>query len=301
MPPHITDASDASSEVLGDAAQPGDIGAERAGIEAEAGSSDPSADSRMSDSADEDGARRPRRKTKSRRTDWRLGGRTTSRWRAQLLGVALISLGVGVLGGRAITLLIGAGWAALAASALLWIAMAGPVVWAFARSRPIGLLRFRAQDLLFGLAFGVILRTIQGWLDLAAGGSGAFPSYTTIGGAPPQGWVFDWILAPVIIAPVIEEFFFRAVVLVSVFTLLRRRIGAVTAGVVAALVSTGLFVFVHGLVGALAVDEVISLSLLGAVCSLLVVLTGRIWPAVLVHVVYNGSYVALALVGTLLT
>jgi membrane protease YdiL (CAAX protease family) len=45
---------------------------------------------------------------------------------------------------------------------------------------------------------------------------------------------------------------------------------------------------------------VISLALLGVVGGLLVVLTGRIWPAVLVHIVYNGSYVVLALAGTFL-
>jgi len=52
--------------------------------------------------------------------------------------------------------------------------------------------------------------------------------------------------------------------------------------------------------GGLGVDEVISLSLLGLVCGLLVMLTGRIWPAILVHVVYNGTFVVLALAGTYL-
>ena len=74
---------------------------------------------------------------------------------------------------------------------------------------------------------------------------------------------------------------------------------AAVAGAVAVVVSTGLFVLLHSLTGALAVDEVISLSLLGLVCGLLVVLTGRIWPAVLVHVVYNFTFVVLALAGAL--
>ena len=43
-----------------------------------------------------------------------------------------------------------------------------------------------------------------------------------------------------------------------------------------------------------------SLALVGLTASLLVLLTGRLWPAVLAHVVYNGLWVAMATVGTLL-
>ncbi len=45
--------------------------------------------------------------------------------------------------------------------------------------------------------------------------------------------------------------------------------------------------------------DVIALTVLGGVCALLVLLTGRIWAAVGVHVVYNALGVALALLGTL--
>ncbi len=140
----------------------------------------------------------------------------------------------------------------------------------------------------------------QGWIAVAAGGSGALPSYPSIGGSLPSGFVFTDVLAPVVIAPVIEEFFFRAVVLVSLYSLLRRPVGSVVAGGVAVVASTGLFVMLHTLSGALAVDAVLSLALLGLVCGLLVMLTGRIWPAVLVHVVFNASFVVLALAGTYL-
>ena len=67
-----------------------------------------------------------------------------------------------------------------------------------------------------------------------------------------------------------------------------RPFGRLTAGLVALLVSTGLFVLVHGLDrSTLAAGCVLSLALLGLVCGLLVLLTGRIWGAVLVHVVFN--------------
>jgi membrane protease YdiL (CAAX protease family) len=216
-----------------------------------------------------------------------------------VLAVALIGVGLGVVVGTLVTVLLPSA-GGLAATAVLWLGMLVPIVWAFTRSRPAGLLRFRFLDLLWGVGLGLILRMVQGWLAVAAGGSGALPSYPSIGGSLPSGFLFADVLAPVVIAPVLEEFFFRAVVLVSVYTLLRRVVGHVMAGSCAIVVSTGVFVLLHSLTGVLGVDEVISLSSLGLVCGLLVVLTGRIWPAVLVHVVYNGSFVVLALAGTFL-
>jgi membrane protease YdiL (CAAX protease family) len=235
-----------------------------------------------------------------RRTDWRLGGRTVHRWRSQVLAVALLGVGIGVLLGSVLTLVLPGSWAGLAATAVLWLGMLVPIVWAFARSRPSGLLRIRWLDLLWGLGLGVILRMVQGWLSVAAGGSGALPSYPSIGGSLPAGFLFTDVLSPVVIAPVIEELFFRAVVLVSVYTLLRRAVGKLMAGACAVVVSAALFVMLHSLTGALSVDAVISLSLLGLVCGSLVMLTGRIWPAILTHVVYNGTFVVLALAGTYL-
>jgi CAAX protease family protein len=235
-----------------------------------------------------------------KRTDWRLGGRTVHRWRSQVLAIALLGVGIGVLAGTVLTLVLPPAWGGPAATAVLWIGMLLPIVWAFARSRPAGLLRIRWLDLLWGVGLGLILRMVQGWLSVAAGGSGALPSYPSIGGSLPAGFVFADVLSPVVIAPMIEEFFFRAVVLVSVYTLLRRPVGKLMAGAVAVVVSSALFVMLHSLSGSSSVDAVISLSLLGLVCGSLVMLTGRIWPAVLVHVVYNGSFVVLALAGTYL-
>jgi membrane protease YdiL (CAAX protease family) len=221
-------------------------------------------------------------------------------WRSQVLAVALLGIGLGVILGGVLSIVLPAAWGGLAATGVLWLGMLVPVVWAFTRSRPAGLLRIRWLDLLWGVGLGLLLRMVQGWLAVAAGGSGALPSYPSIGGSLPSGFLFADVLAPVVIAPVIEEFFFHGVVLVSVYTLLRRPVGRLMAGVVAVVVSTALFVLMHSVSGALPVDAVISLSLLGLVCGGLVMLTGRIWPAVLVHVVYNGTYVVLALAGTYL-
>lgn len=239
----------------------------------------------------------PRKRT--HRRDWRLGGRTVARWRELTLGVAILSLGVAVIAGTAIITFVGAEWAALAAQLTLWAGLLVGIVWAFARSRPIGLLRISAADVVFGLALGILLRFAQGWVETATGGSGAFPSYPTIGGQLGSDFLLTEVISPVVIAPVLEELFFRAVVLVCVYTLLRRRFGKLMAGIAAGLVSTGLFVLLHSLTLVPTVGDVISLALLGLVCSALVLLTGRIWGAILTHVVYNGTFVLLALAGTL--
>lgn len=245
--------------------------------------------------------RRQRRSERAPRTDWRLGGRTVQGWREWLLAVALIALGAAVLLGTAVTVLWTSPWAPAVGTVILWVGLAGPVVWAFTRSRPAGLLRFRALDLLYGLVLGAILRTAQGWLELATGGSGAFPSYPTVDGALPTGWLLTDGVGAALIAPVLEELFFRGVLLVALFTVLRRPLGAVAAGVIALCGTTGVFVLVHALTLTLSVGSALSLALLGAVCAALVLLTGRTWGAVLVHVVFNVSYVVLGLVGTFLS
>ena len=145
-----------------------------------------------------------------------------------------------------------------------------------------------------------MLRLLQGWLAAATGGDEAFPQLERLGGQLPDGWVFTDVVAPVVVAPLVEEFFFRAVVLVALYTVLRRPCGKAVAGTAAVLFSSGLFVVVHGLLGDLAVDQVVSIGLLGLVCGALVMLTGRIWAAVLTHAVFNAAWVALALAGTAL-
>jgi len=233
--------------------------------------------------------------------DWRFSDRSAEGWNEWLLAGALISLGLAILGGAVITTFWQSPWAAASATLLLWVGMIVPIVVALVRSRPAGLLRFRALDALYGVVLGALLRITQGWLELAAGGSGALPSAPRVDGAIPTSW---WVMdaaAAVTVAPVVEELFFRGVLLVGLFTVLRRPFGVAAAGIVALLVATGVFVIVHGLAVPLAIDHALSLTLLGLVCGLLVLLTGRIWGAVLVHAVFNGTYVVLALAGTVLS
>ncbi len=249
-------------------------------------------------SGGDESLRRSRSRSRPARTDWRLGGRAVRRWREWLLGGALVSLGIAVFLGALVDSMWDSPWAPIVATAILWLAMLIPTVWALSLARPAGLFRFRATDLLFGLVLGVFLRMVQGWVDVAAGGSGAFPSPALVDGALPAEWWAMDAAGSVLVAPVVEEFFFRAVILVALYSSMRRAFGRLAAAIVSIAASTGLFMLLHGLSAGLTVDHVVSLAGLGLVCSLLVILTGRIWGAVLVHIVFNATFVALSLLGS---
>lgn len=232
-----------------------------------------------------------------RHRPWWRGGSSVQRWNAEVLSWALIGLGAGMLLGAFVGGLLG--------TFALWIALLVPVILAARRGIPRGILAFRPVDLLYGVVLGAALRLAQGWLAVALGGSGALPSYASLDGRLPSLWWLSDGIGGILVAPVIEEFFFRGVLLVAILTLVRRLAGhagsAIGVGAVVAIVaSTALFVVAHLLTGQMTTDAVGGLILLGLVAGSLVALTGRIWPAVLIHIVYNGLGVGLTIVGTLL-
>ena len=192
------------------------------------------------------------------------------------------------------------GWVAQLA---LWVAMIVPVLLAFRASAPRGLLAWRWVDLLYGVTLGLMLRVTAGWLEQAATGAAPWPAYPTVDGSLPAGWWAADLVVPVIVAPPVEEFFFRGMLLVALYTVFRRLTRTrLVAGIGAALISTGLFVLLHQLTGSLGStwDAAATLTLVGLTAATLVLLTGRLWSALILHVVFNGTYVALALAGTLL-
>ncbi|KAA9159733.1 CPBP family intramembrane metalloprotease [Microbacterium lushaniae] len=260
----------------------------------------PDVESEVDDAAAAPAERRRRPRSPRRRRTWVEGGTSVHHWGWELLGWAVLSLGAGLVAGAALNEFLPQPLGSTLSLLALWVAFAVPVLLAFRRSVPRALLRFRPLDLLYALALGILLRIVQGWLDMAGGGTGAWPSYPTAGGALPSGWLFDELVAATVVGPVLEEFFFRGLILVAAYTAVRRLAGRGVAGFAATLVSTGLFVAAHALLVPAAWDQALSLALVGIVASLLVLLTGRIWAAVLMHVVYNGMWVALATVGTLL-
>lgn len=208
-----------------------------------------------------------------------------------------------MLAATAATRFIGGTVGGWVAQLVLWVAMIVPVLLAFRASVPRGLLAWRWLDLLYGVTLGLMLRVIAGWLQEAATGAAPWPAYPTLDGSLPAGWWAADLLVPVIVAPAVEEFFFRGMLLVALYTVFRRLTRTrLVAGIGAALISTGLFVLLHQLTGSVGStwDAGAFLALVGLTTATLVLLTGRLWGALILHVVVNGSYVALAVVGTLL-
>lgn len=120
---------------------------------------------------------------------------------------------------------------------------------------------------------------------------------TTVDGGLGGWWWLTALIGPVAIAPLLEELLFRGVVLVTVFRTAKR---GLEGGILALIASTAMFVAIHAVVGMSRWDEPVYLTLVGLTAGALVLLTGRIWGAVILHVVFNGSWVVLALAGTAL-
>lgn len=235
---------------------------------------------------------RPPRRPRTRRT-WVEGSRTARLWNTELLGWAALSVGAGMILSIALRTLVPGINGVLLGGLAIWIGMGVPVVIAFRRGVPRGLLRFRAVDLLYAVVIGGVLRVVQGWLEVAGGGTGALPSYPALDGL----WWLDASTA-VLVSPALEELLFRGVVLVAVYRIARRGVDGALLAIVA---STASFVAMHMITGGFGSwDRPVMLTLIGAALGTLVILTGRLWPAILAHLVYNLSGVALAVAGTLL-
>jgi len=220
-----------------------------------------------------------------------MGGRAINLWDLRVLVVALSGVGVGVLGGT-LAARVAAPYPSIISTAALWLGLVAAVLYAFLRSRPANLLTLKPQDLLWGVGLGVALRLIQGLASNV--NSTAFPSAETS---------LDFgalALMSGALGPIVEEVFFRGVVLVVVYQLLRRSIGAASAATSAALFSSATFVLTHAAFQAISLVDGLGLFLLSMTCSGVVLLTGRLWGAVFAHVTYNAVFIAVGLLGTAL-
>lgn len=222
-----------------------------------------------------------------------------SGWNAEMLGWGVCALGLGVIGAHLVRLALPADAAGDAAQALVWLCFAVPIALAFRRSRPFGLLRMRAIDVAYGVVFGVVVRGAQGVIGGLSGTPAPWPSTFSTDGALPSSFVTQAVTGT-LVTPVLEEGFFRGVVLVCAFVLLRRFAGPAAAGVASVALSTTLFVLAHQLVGSPDAVDLATLTVLGVTTGAFVLATGRLWPAALVHVVFNATGFAMLAVGTLL-
>lgn len=175
-----------------------------------------------------------------------------------------------------------------------------PVLVAFRRYTPRRLLSFQPGDIVVGITLGLLTRVLSGVVGNGAGGQ-PWPSYPIVNGALPRETLVADVIGAALVAPFVEEFFFRGVVLVAAFTALYRVAGRNVAAFAAILLSTGLFILTHSALGEVSTGDALGIFALSVLCGFFVVFTGRIWPAVLIHAVYNASWVALSFVGTALS
>lgn len=182
----------------------------------------------------------------------------------------------------------------------VWIPLLGAVgvAWYF-HGHNLGL-RFRWLDLLWGLSIGLLARSAASAAEILGYGQMG-SSAVTFGETVYDGWwLFGALLAPVLLAPLIEELFFRGLLLRSMLGVTRGNGGARgTSTVIAVLVSALVFALVHMLT-ATTVTSVVVVGVstfvfgLGAAC--LAALTGRLGGAIIAHVTFNALVVVPALV-----
>jgi len=192
----------------------------------------------------------------------------------------------------------------------IWIALFGTAIWACRRhgvgSLVVDLgLRFRWSDLWIGLAVGIGLRLAIGvWAQVIARTVHENPgsNLPELGGTGVGSgfWLVVNVLAIVLVGPVIEEIFFRGLALRSALaTLLRRsdRPRLVRPEYrlrYAAMISAALFSALHlGEVPTLASALVLlpGLFFAGWVMARLTLWRQRLGPAIVTHVVFNGTAV----------
>lgn len=213
----------------------------------------------------------------------------------------------------------------LASLLLTWTAMFGVTFYASRRHgfRSLALdfgLRFRWVDLAVGLGVGIAARIILAVLlailtllwplqdgEVIQGNAELFLT------GDPIWLLINGVLGGVLIAPFLEELFNRGLVLRGIQNALwLRRTGnrgdavtpavqrrsIVTSTVIALLVSSLAFGLLHtGAVPDLrsSVYLLLSTFTVGLMCGVLTVLTGRLGAAIVTHIVFNGSGVALLL------
>jgi membrane protease YdiL (CAAX protease family) len=154
---------------------------------------------------------------------------------------------------------------------------------------------------LLGLGIGLVVRALAGMIEVIVYGRMSLGG-VTLGEIVYDGWwVFGALVAPILVAPFVEELFFRGLVLRATY---RAGVGAdanaaETAGrgaasVVAVIVSASLFSLLH-LVEVTNVQSAIVLGLstliLGIATGMIAVYTKRIGGAMVAHATFNGSLI----------
>lgn len=153
---------------------------------------------------------------------------------------------------------------------------------------------FTWLDLLWGAGAGLLARGIVSLVELGVTGRTSLDGSVL---ALPTGFAFWFgvIVAPVVLAPLVEESFYRGLVLRAIAR--RTRGGRNVAASLAVVVSALVFALAHlavsvGLSAPAATMTFTGALVLGLITGVLAVTTGRLGGAIIAHVVFNGTLIA---------
>lgn len=172
----------------------------------------------------------------------------------------------------------------------LWLCLVTAIGVTAKYSAIRSLLAFRVVDILLGIALGLILRIVQGYLSNA--NSNPFPSLPS-GSYEDNAKLFAFVVATILAGPVVEEIYFRGALMHSISSVLGSRLRLITRRTIAVVLSTSAFVAFHAAFEPVGVASLLQIFLLGATAATLTFITSRIWPAIILHATYNGAYVIL--------
>lgn len=193
------------------------------------------------------------------------------------------------------------GWLAAAASIF---AANGPLILAVIAAatfasivgfgRATGIRHWVWTDLALGISVGLVVRAAVELVAPTLGGFGG-----PLGGALSGDATLALVIAAsaaVLISPIVEELYFRGLLVRALFDAVGEA-GRIGASIVAVATSTAAFVVLHIIAaGALVPFGLLVGSLgVGIGCGVLVVVTGRLGGAIVAHVFYNASGLALLL------
>jgi membrane protease YdiL (CAAX protease family) len=141
--------------------------------------------------------------------------------------------------------------------------------------------RFTWMDVLVGAFVGLLLRCVMIAIELFSVGHVTSSSSMFVVDHDLL-WLATAIIAPAIIAPVVEELFFRGLVLPAIGT---NWIGIVGSAII--------FSAVH-LVNGLHLLSAVSTFIVGIVLAVLAVRTKRLGAGIVAHIVYNATLIAMS-------
>jgi len=164
-------------------------------------------------------------------------------------------------------------------------------------------LRFTPIDLAIGLGVGVLAKVLGVVFALIATAvTGSLPEGSNVQLGDDKVWAaLTGILVASLLAPLVEELFFRGFVLNGVRNAVLRKRGAAAstrAVVVAVAVSAGAFAVLHLqpiFDPALLITLALSTFAFGALNAIVTLYTKRLGSAIVAHVFFNGSSIALIL------